>query len=276
MSIQILNAEQQPPVLTCEILANDCQAKGIEFTTAPFVKLQTDFDAILATPQHTNTRELIANTRAENDFKERYCEAIENATLLFDFAPLIPISLRQKLLDLSQSVVSCETFTVKSDIEVIIDATLKKVPFESYDGYWSRNKGGFTVDCYLSSGFGSGKHITKKQAAFYDRMQKNCYDEYIACQGITTTEFYDDDNYENGYQSEDFVEWEYEYLDEEVFCQFRCYVDRHNDVQIDLAISYAGIDKYETIADITLSEDEFMTTDNAEIMGLFQLKFDRA
>jgi hypothetical protein len=267
------------PNLTALILENDCKDKGLSFDFTPFKKLQAAMGVIAATPPHTSTRELVANERAKNSFKTDYVAAIDNVTILFDFKSHVPVKLRQKMLDLSQAVLDCETFTEKSSVEIVIGATLTRVECESYDGYWARNAGGYTVSAYLSSGYSSGKRVTKKHAIYYDSLEKTCVDDYIASNGIDETSFYDEDNIENGNQSDDFSEWERNYLDDDVLSQFRCYIDSDDNVQIDFAVSYNDAPYYrtfETIADITLDCDKFMTTKNEAILRLFQLKFNKA
>jgi len=194
-----------------------------------------------------------------------------------NFKHSVPESIQTKLELLAETIAEQFNSIVLRSHDKEGDVTKNDIQGNYVSGWMPRQDGGFSVDCFVSNGYGSGCYFTEKQQEFINDQLSQCFKAFLSDNDIESEMSYDELDES---QQQEYQDYENEWMRDSALLQFQMYAygypgsyweEKEQTINIRVSINYKDAPYYreksaEDIKELILSPDEFLAMPIEDIL----------
>jgi hypothetical protein len=197
-----------------------------------------------------------------------------------NFKSSVPSTLSSKIKAFAESVDFSETVAGNKRYGFEGEQRLSEIEGNYVSGWMPRQDGGFQISQWVQNDIDTSYHFTDKQTEFNNEQSEDCRKAFCMDNGLDIDTKWEDlgEDLEEQYSEYERDWFESALLTLEIFCNgySETFPEKEQTVIIRLAINYKDAPYYrekyaEDIKEIILTVEEFMNTENEEIIKEFTI-----
>ena len=196
------------------------------------------------------------------------------------FAYGVPENIRQKMLELSESVKEefiTDPYTVHSWHETLSESRLDIISGKAFDGFIPFQDGGFEVNCLYRFDTDSTYHFTQGQTNYINDLQESCIKDFCTDEKIEEEKL-------NTQENEKYWEYEQAYFqDVAALLRFEFWIDREETKKpyfVRVSLGYTDSPYFrskhdETLFEFQVSESALLRIESAGFVARLKREMDK-